>query len=379
MRSSESWEKNTLNPTYNSPLVEKLTEELIEEIRSDTHLSYSFMEVCGTHTVSIFRSGIRSILPDTLRVISGPGCPVCVTSMAEIDEAVYLSKQTDTILVTFGDLMRVPGSESSLLQERARGADIRIVLSPLDAVHIAEKDAPRKRVVFFAVGFETTIPPIGVAIKEAIKRNLDNFYVLCSLRLIPPAIKKLLSSGKAQIDGFILPGHVSVIIGTDPYRFISEQYGVPGVIAGFEPLDILGALWMLLRLKKEQKADIKIQYRRAVKKEGNKKAKKIMTEVFRPVDVQWRGLGTIPKSGLALREEYTSVDAREIFEIPRSQGKEPSGCLCGEILQGLKSPPQCSLFAKACTPQTPIGPCMVSSEGSCAAYYKYGSDKQISL
>lgn len=361
-----------MNQTYDVPRAEKLSEKLVKEIRSLNHPHYSFMEVCGTHTVSIFRSGIRSILPGSIHIISGPGCPVCVTSIAEIDEAIYLSRQPNTILVSFGDLMRVPGSKSSLLEERARGGDIRIVLSPLDAVDIAEKDGRGKRVVFFAVGFETTIPAIAVAIREARKRNIGNFSILCSLRLIPPAIEALLSAHEARIDGFILPGHVSVIIGTEPYRFIAEQYGIPGVIAGFEPLDILGALWMLLRQKKAKRADIEIQYKRVVKKEGNKTARDITSEVFSPVDSQWRGLGIIPKSGLALREEYSYMDARITFRIPHFESKEPPGCACGEILQGLKIPPECPLFAKACTPGKPIGPCMVSSEGSCAAYYKYG-------
>ncbi len=351
--------------------IEKLAGKLVEKIQSDIHPPYFFMEVCGTHTVSIFRSGIRSILPENIRVISGPGCPVCVTSMVEIDEAIYLSRQPDTILTIFGDLMRVPGSDSSLLEERTRGADVRIVLSPLDALAIAQQEGKDKRVVFFAVGFETTIPAIGVAIKEAMKMKLDNFNILCSLRLIPPAIEMLLSSGKSQVDGFILPGHVSVIIGTEPYGFIAEKYRVPGVVIGFEPLDILSGLWMLLRLRKKNRATIEIQYKRAVREKGNVKAKEIISEVFRPVDVQWRGLGVIPLSGLALQEPYSAMDARKIFQIPEIEAKEPSGCLCGEILQGLKSPPECSLFAKACTPQSPIGPCMVSSEGSCAAYYKY--------
>ncbi len=349
-----------------------LSDKLVRAIHSYASEKFSFMEVCGTHTVAIFRSGIRSILPENLNVISGPGCPVCVTPMKEIDEAIYLVQEEKVILATFGDLMRVPGSESSLIQARAEGADLRVILSPMDAVELAERNMSR-RIVLFAVGFETTIPPIAVAISEAHRRNLKNFFVLSSLRLIPPAIESLLANKKAKIDGFILPGHVSVIIGTKPYEFISKDFLVPGVVTGFEPLDILQGLLMLLQQKARGQSKIEIQYRRAVSPEGNRKAVKIMHDVFSIGDSCWRGLGIIPGSGLTLRDEYEAMDARVHFNIPQMPDKEPPGCICGEILQGLKIPTACKLFATRCTPENPVGPCMVSSEGSCAAYYKYGN------
>jgi len=349
----------------------EIAEKLLRAIRSYATQNFSFMEVCGTHTVAIFRSGIRSVLPKNLRIISGPGCPVCVTPMKEIDEAIYLVKNSNTILATFGDLMKVPGNECSLLEARARGAKVKIILSPMDAVQLAELEKGSK-VVLFAVGFETTIPAIAVAIKEAFRRELKNFFVLSSLRLIPPAIESLLNSKKTAIDGFILPGHVSVIIGTKPYQFIAEKYNTPGVVTGFEPLDILQGLVLLLRQKTESRSKIEIQYQRAVSPEGNKKAVETMYEVFEVTDSQWRGIGTIPKSGLALKDKYSSMDARKFFDIPEMSAEEPAGCICGEILQGLKLPPQCKLFGKRCTPEDPVGPCMVSSEGSCAAFYKYG-------
>ena len=348
----------------------ELTGKLVEALRSRGSENYTFMEVCGTHTVAIFRSGIRSILPENIRIISGPGCPVCVTPMREIDQAIYLAKKQGVVLATFGDLMRVPGSESSLLEARADGARLRIVLSPMDAVELAQQETS-STIVFFAVGFETTIAPIAVAVREAYRRKLGNFFVLPSLRRIPPAIETLLAGRESVIDGFILPGHVSVIIGTEPYEFISRDFKVPGVVTGFDPLDILQGLWMLLRLKLSGESRIEIQYRRAVSREGNVKALRVMHDVFRPTDSHWRGLGKIPASGLALRDKYSSMDARRHFDIPEMPDKKPSGCICGQILQGLKIPTQCKLFGSGCTPEHPVGPCMVSSEGSCSAFYRY--------
>ena len=348
----------------------ELAEKFIKAIQSSATQRYSFMEVCGTHTVAIFRSGIRSVLPEKLNVISGPGCPVCVTPMSEIDEAIFLAKKKNTILATFGDLMRVPGSDGSLLQARAQGARIKIILSPMDALQLAEQEKD-SNIIFFAVGFETTIPTIAVAIREAKRRGLKNFFILPSLRLIPPAIRTLLDSKKTKIDGFILPGHVSVIIGTGPYNFIADEFNIPGVVTGFEPLDILQGLLMLLNQKAEGRSEIEIQYQRAVSPEGNKKALEITYDVFERIDSRWRGIGTIPGSGLTLKEEYVFMDARKSFDIPEISADEPPGCICGEILQGLKIPPQCKLFGKRCLPENPVGPCMVSSEGSCAAYYKY--------
>jgi hydrogenase expression/formation protein HypD len=349
----------------------KLAALLLQKITELADHPLRLMEVCGTHTVAIFRSGIKSLLTDAVELISGPGCPVCVTPAGEIDRAIALARRQEVILATFGDLMRVPGSSSSFDQERARGADIRIILSPLDAVEIAAKH-PDQAVCFFAVGFETTSPAIAAAVKEARRRGLGNFYLLSSQRLVPPAIRALLSAGKAAIDGFILPGHVSVIIGKAPYCFIADEFGIPGVITGFEPLDILEGIYMLLRQKKEGRAAIEIQYSRAVKAEGNPRAREVMAEVFVPADACWRGLGVIPQSGLMLREGFVDKDAARVFDLPYVEAGDPPGCLCSEVLQGLRRPPDCPLFGTRCTPEEPVGACMVSTEGSCAAYYKYG-------
>jgi len=349
----------------------KLAPLLLEKIGELADLPMRLMEVCGTHTVAIFRSGIRSLLPQGVELISGPGCPVCVTPAGEIDRAITLARRDGVILATFGDLMRVPGSSSSLQQERASGADIRIVLSPLDALQMAQ-DHPERAVCFFAVGFETTSPAIAAAVQEAKRKGLANFYLLSSQRIIPPAIRALLSGGRVKIDGFILPGHVSVIIGRAPYLLISEEFGLPGVITGFEPLDILEGIYMLLRQREEGRTSIEIQYSRVVKEEGNQHALAILNAVFTPVDARWRGLGTIPESGLVLREGFSALDAAQAFDIPYADKEDPPGCLCGEVLQGIHRPPDCTLFGTRCTPEEPIGPCMVSSEGSCAAYFKYG-------
>ena len=353
---------------YRDPVISR---DIVEKIKSISRNPVRLMEVCGTHTVAIFRSGIKPLLPPSVQLTSGPGCPVCVTPAGEIDRAIALSRRQDVILVTFGDLMRVPGSSSSLQLERAKGAAIRVVLSPLDAVHIAEEN-PDKIVCFFAVGFETTSPAIAAAVQEAHRKGLSNFYLLSSQRLIPPAIRALLSGGKVKIDRFILPGHVSVIIGKTPYFFVAQEFGLPGVITGFEPLDILEGIYLLLRQREEGRTSIEIQYSRAVKEEGNQHALDIMNTVFAPADARWRGLDTIPKSGLVLREEFADMDAAQAFDIPYADKADPPGCRCGEVLQGLCTPPECALFGTRCTPEDPVGPCMVSSEGSCAAYHTYG-------
>jgi hydrogenase expression/formation protein HypD len=313
----------------------KLASLLLRKITGLADYPLRLMEVCGTHTIAIFRSGIRSVLTDAVDLISGPGCPVCVTPAGEIDRAIALSRRKGVILATFGDLMRVPGSSSALNQERARGAAIRVILSPLDAVQIAQEN-PDRAVVFFAVGFETTSPAIAAAVQEARRRGLANFYLLSSQRLVPPALRALLSAAKVNIDGFILPGHVSVIIGQAPYLFVAAEFGIPGVITGFEPLDILEGIYMLLRQKKEGRTAIEIQYSRAVKQGGNQLAREVMGEVFVPVDACWRGLGMIPQSGLMLREEFAEVDATRVFDLPYVDVGDPPGCLCGEVLQGLR-------------------------------------------
>jgi hydrogenase expression/formation protein HypD len=347
---------------------------LLKEIAGLSDQPLRLMEVCGTHTVAIFRSGIKTLLPEAIELLSGPGCPVCVTPTAEIDQAIALAREKAVILATFGDLMRVPGSSSTLQQERGEGKAIQVILSPLDALQIAAEH-PERVVCLFAVGFETTSPTIAAAVKEAVRQGITNLYLLPSQRTIPPAIRALLAKGMSMIDGFILPGHVSVIIGEAPYRFIAEEFGIPGVITGFEPLDILEGIYMLLKQKKEGRAAIEIQYRRAVAAEGNEHARAIMEEVFALVDANWRGLGVIPASGLALRQAFTPLDAVRHFDLPPlSEGEQgdPPGCLCGAVLQGNRRPPECPLFGTQCTPENPIGACMVSTEGSCAAYYKYG-------
>jgi len=330
------------------------------------------MEVCGTHTVAIFKHGIRQLLPKKVNMLSGPGCPVCVTPNSDIDKAIALAQNPSVILVTFGDMMKVPGSYSSLHQVKAAGADIRVVYSVLDALRIA-KDNPRKSVVFFGVGFETTAPTTASAILEAERLGIDNFFFLCVHKLIPPAMRALLNSDEVHIDGFICPGHVSTIIGSQPYEFIPREYGMPCVIAGFEPLDILQAIDMLLEQLSAEEPRVVIQYRRAVRKDGNPIALKYLSTVFEVTDACWRGIGTIPKSGLKLGQQYQRFDAECAFKIVSRPPKEAAGCRCGDILRGASTPNECSLFAKACAPEHPVGPCMVSTEGTCSAWYLYGS------
>ncbi|MFH1860410.1 MAG: hydrogenase formation protein HypD [bacterium] len=365
-----------------------LAKRLIESINRLVDRESVLMEVCGTHTVAIFKHGIRNLLAPSIRLVSGPGCPVCVTAAQDIDRAVWLSRQRDVILATFGDMIRVPGSINSrkdaemqkrsinsLERQRVEGADIRVVYSVLDAMNIARNN-PTKRVVFLGIGFETTAPSIALSIRLAKEEGLDNFFVYSCHKLIPPAMKALLESGEVRIDGFICPGHVSTIIGAKPYEFIAKQYHISCVITGFEPLDILQAILMLVK-KPSNQVGVEIQYTRAVKPEGNVVAQRILAEVFEPVDAAWRGIGVIPDSGLMIRQEYSRFDASLVFEIPHDcvgVGSEPipSGCICGKILRGIAIPSDCPLFGKVCTTENPIGACMVSTEGTCAAYYKYG-------
>jgi len=328
------------------------------------------MEVCGTHTVSIFRTGIRSLLPDTITLLSGPGCPVCVTDQREIDAFIELSRIDGVITTTFGDVMRVPGTHSSLQKERADGRDIRIVYSTMDAVEIAATNSDKK-VVFLGVGFETTAPTVAAAVVSAKQRKLDNFFVYSAHKLVPPALDALMSMEKVSIDGFILPGHVSVIIGSNAYQSFFDKYHVPCVVAGFEPVDILQAIWVLAEQIETDRPRLENAYGRAVTAEGNRKAQDIMMAVLEPADVAWRGIGTIPQSGLKIRENFKAYNAQSMFEINHPISENPKGCACGQILTGEKTPPQCRLYKKSCTPMDPVGPCMVSSEGTCAAYYRY--------
>lgn len=343
--------------------------KMLEAIRRSPAGPLRIMEVCGTHTMSLFRSGLRDLLADKVTFLSGPGCPVCVTPTAVIDQAIEFVRNRAGILTTFGDLVRVPGSSSSLEQEMARGAEVKVVYSPLDALSLARRSV--EPVVFFSVGFETTSPGIACTIQEARREGLDKFFIIPANKLIPPAMQTLLAAGDMQVDAFLLPGHVSVIIGTQPYEFLSREYDIPCVVAGFDALDILEAVWMVFRQIEQGRAEVQIQYRRLVQRPGNRKAVAQLYEVFEPVDSQWRGLGRIPASGLDLREPYRSFDARERFGLVERPVSDDERCLCGQVLRGLVRPQACSLFGKTCTPEHPVGSCMVSSEGTCAAHYRY--------
>lgn len=348
------------------------TRALAEEIeRLLAGREVRLMEVCGTHTVSIFRSGLKSLLPPSLRLISGPGCPVCVTPQRKIDTIIAYARRPDTIITTFGDMLNVPGTESSLRTEKSRGAEIRMVYSPLESLALAREN-PEKKVIFLGIGFETTIPTGAATVIEARKSGRDNFFLIPAGKLIPPAMEFLLKQGDAGIDGFLCPGHVSVIIGTGPYRRIAEKFGIPCVVAGFEPLDILAAIRELVRLINEGKPEVKNLYPRVVREEGNPRAREIMNEVFQPADTEWRGLGVIPESGLVMRPEFEEYDISLTDPVKIAPSRENPACICGEILRGVNEPPDCPAFKDTCTPDHPLGPCMVSSEGTCAAWYRYG-------
>jgi hydrogenase expression/formation protein HypD len=335
------------------------------------------MEVCGTHTVSIARFGLRQILPESIQLISGPGCPVCVTSNADLDRAISIAKNPEVTVATFGDMIRVPGSDSSLEKERAAGRDIRVVYSPLDALKIAEEN-PERKIVFLGVGFETTAPTIAATILEARSRKIKNFFVLPLHKTLPKALRALLNLGEIHLDGFLLPGHVSAIIGSHPYEFLAEEFELAGVISGFEPIDILQSILMLVKQKEESSPRIEIQYTRGVSTEGNPRARELLAQIFEPTDAEWRGLGVIPETGLALRTDFSAFDVGKNFTFPPFSKKESSECQCGEVLRGLIFPSQCPLFANLCTPRNPMGPCMVSSEGTCAAAYKYRPERRLS-
>lgn len=330
----------------------------------------NLMEVCGTHTVTIARNGFRDILPQGVNLISGPGCPVCVTANKDIDTVIALARMDDVIITTFGDMTRVPGSTSSLNAEKAVGHDIRIVYSPLDALKVAQEN-PAKQVVFVGVGFETTTPLIAATVKRAAAMELDNFSIVAIHKTMPNTLDVLVNDEDVKLTALVLPGHVSTIIGIEPYGFLASKYGVPGVVTGFEPVDVLEGIAMLLRQLAEGRAQIENGYKRGVRDEGNPAAVAAINEVFEPCDAVWRGLGLIPGSGLALREEYASFDAVKRLQPAVEPTVEPKGCRCGDVLRGVMTPKECPLFNTGCSPEHPVGPCMVSSEGSCAAFYKY--------
>lgn len=345
--------------------------KVVQAIKSISSKPVTLMEVCGGHTMALYKYGIPSLLPDTVNLVSGPGCPVCVTDKKFIDHVVALSRLDEVVITTFGDLIRVPGSSSSLETEKTHGADIRIVYSPLEALSIA-KEKNDKRVVFPGIGFETTAPTTAAAVLEAQRENIDNFYVLSSHKIMPPAMSALIHEG-VKINGYLCPGHVSVVTGTSIYYPIVKQFQKGCVISGFEPLDILLSIYMLVKQFEADEPAVEIEYKRAVKPEGNINALSIIEQVYQPGDAWWRGLGIIPQSGLDLREAYAEYDACKQIEVDIEETKETKGCICGEILKGLKCALDCPLFKKVCTPASPIGACMVSSEGACAALYRYGA------
>ncbi len=348
----------------------RLVATLARELANTVNRPMRIMEVCGTHTMSIFRHGLRSLFPDNLELISGPGCPVCVTSAGHIDAFISLAKRKDIIIATFGDLVRVPGSSSSLDRARAEGARVEIVYSPMDALALAEKN-PQSTVVFLGVGFETTCPGIAATIVAASRSGLENFAVFSAGKVMPPPLRALMQDPNLKIDGLLCPGHVSIITGTGAYRFLAEEFGLSCVVSGFEPADVLRALIMLARQITEGRAEVENAYSRVVSEQGNVRARQILDRVFSLKDTTWRGLGLIEKSGFAIREEFAAWDAEQKLGITVTETPEPAGCRCGEILKGLCLPPDCPVYGRRCTPLNPVGPCMVSSEGTCAAYYRY--------
>lgn len=352
-----------------SDLVKKLTAE-IEQLSADRQ--FKIMEVCGGHTHTIYKHGIEDILPANIDLIHGPGCPVCVIPMGRLDDAIHIAQQPNVIFTTFGDMMRVPGTDGSLLDAKARGADVRFIYSPLDALKIA-RDNPDKEVVFFAIGFETTTPSTAITLLRAQAEGLNNFSLFCNHITIIPAMKAILDSPDLRLDGFVGPGHVSTIIGLRPFQFVSRNYNKPVVVSGFEPLDIIQSIYMILKQITDGRCEVENQYGRVVREEGNLKGLEVIqkTMELRPF-FEWRGLGFISQSALKLRSEFAAWDAEEKFNVPGVRVADPKACQCGEVLKGVIKPWECRVFGTACTPETPIGTCMVSSEGACAAYYNYG-------
>ena len=347
-------------------------ERLVSTIDVCRHRPLQIMEVCGGHTHAIFRYGIADMLPEAIELVHGPGCPVCVLPMGRVDDCVAIAETPGVIFTTFGDAMRVPGSKKSLLQAKADGADVRMVYSPLDALDLARKN-PGNQVVFFGLGFETTMPSTALTVLQAEADGIVNFSVFCNHITIIPTIKAILDSPDMRLDGFLGPGHVSMVIGNRPYEFISKQYGRPLVVAGFEPLDVLQSIWMVVKQIAEGRCEIENQYSRIVPDGGNAAALDAVTRVYELREFfEWRGLGSIDHSGVRLRRAYANYDAERKFAVPAASVADPKACQCGEVLKGAIKPWQCKVFGSACTPETPLGALMVSSEGACAAYYQYG-------
>lgn len=347
-----------------------ISQKLINKIRAKDNIEISIMEVCGTHTNVILKSGLKDILPKNIKLINGPGCPVCVTPEGYIDTAIEIAKKDNVIITTFGDLMRVPGSNSTLAKEKALGRDIRVVYSPLDSIGIAKENI-NKEVVFLAIGFETTAPIIALSIKLAKENNINNYSILNSLKTMPEAMKSLVLNEDINIDGFLCPGHVATIIGEKPFLELAKKYSIPMVVCGFEVNDILASIYTLMEMKEKNNSIFVNMYSRLVKEEGNKEALKLLNNIFIYTESIWRGLGKINNAGLALNEEYREYDVLFKFKMRMIEIKKNNGCVCGEVLMGIKEPNECKLFGKYCTPLNPIGPCMVSEEGTCSAFYKY--------
>jgi len=346
--------------------------KIADRIRSMTTRPWNIMEICGGQTHTIVKSGIESLLPSTITLIHGPGCPVCVTPLELIDKALIIASRPDVIFTSFGDMLRVPGSTKDLLSIKAEGADVRMVYSPLDALKIAQSN-PNKKVVFFAVGFETTAPANAMAVWQAKKLGINNFSILCSHVLVPPAMEALLSSPSSMVQAFLAAGHVCTIMGYEEYIPLAAKYRVPIVVTGFEPIDILQGIYFAVKQLEEKRHEVENQYSRLVRREGNIAAQELLRRVFETVDRKWRGIGTIPKSGYRLREEFTEFDAETLFEVTDVRAEESPLCIAGTVLQGKKKPHECPVFGKNCTPEHPLGAPMVSSEGACAAYYHYSS------
>ena len=354
----------------------RLAQGLLHGIRDRATRSWNVMEVCGGQTHTLIRSGIDELVSDSIRLIHGPGCPVCVTPLEKIDRAQAIARREDAILCSYGDMLRVPGSGPDLLTEKANGADVRIVYSPVDAVKIAREN-PDREVVFFAVGFETTAPANAMAVKTAAMRGIENFSVLVSHVRVPPAISLILADPQCQVHGFIAPGHVCSIMGFSEYEELSAKHDVPFVVAGFEPLDLLQGLHMLVELLEDGRGEVGNQYTRSVRRNGNESARAVMEEVFAVADMVWRGIGEIPMSGLRLSDAYQRFDAEARFDVGAIEVSEPELCISGEVLRGRKRPTDCSAFGRECTPESPLGAPMVSSEGACAAYYAFRRQEGI--
>lgn len=360
--------KQSSNPDLCIPLLDAVKEKAIE-FKEKFGRKPAFMEVCGSHTMALAKSGVKQSLKDYVQLVSGPGCPVCVTDQKSIDAMIALAEGDDRIICTFGDMMRVPGSKRSLMSAKIAGKDVRVLYSPTDAIKIAEEN-PQKEVVFLGIGFETTIPILSILVQEADKKQLKNFSIWMTTKLVEPILRHLLNAGEITLDGFLLPGHVSIVIGEDAYQFLTKEYKMSGVITGFEPAELLSGIFKLIDLAVKGEAAIFNDYPSVVTKTGNTVTQKLMKTYFTECPEAWRGIGTIPGSGLDFKQEYDQYNAKKRFSIEMEEPRKTK-CRCGEVIRGLITPDQCSLFGKACQPMNPIGPCMVSAEGSCSAHYQY--------